>query len=124
MSSLLLCFKSEVSLSYFRTSYLDTLDAIHGVGVSHGDLRLENIMLDSQGKATIIDFTHATVNAAMASLEAEHRIFVDLLDDLVKLPRRVNDAPKAQPPTESRRVTRSMGAQRHGSSGMILRARR
>lgn len=116
---------SQVSLNCFRTSYLDVLKAIHSIGITHGDLRLENMLLNSRGSVAIIDFTHATVNAARSGLEAENRIFVDLLDDIVRLPRQVTLLPsKVQPTSEFQRVTRLMGSQRYGSSGMILRARR
>ena len=38
------------------TQILDALEAIHGMGLWHLDIKPENIMLDDRGKATLIDF--------------------------------------------------------------------
>ena len=35
------------------------MKSIHGAGILHGDIRLENILVDDLGGVTIIDFGHS-----------------------------------------------------------------
>lgn len=59
-----LLMKSEMPLSegmilHFAHQLFRSLDFIHSKGISHGDLKLENIMLDEKYNLKLIDFGFA-----------------------------------------------------------------
>jgi serine/threonine protein kinase len=53
---------------------------IHNAGVRHYDIRPENLMMDDEGNATIIDFDMAKVRAGKRSRRREFEHLCDLLD--------------------------------------------
>lgn len=112
---------------------MDALQSMHDLGVCHGDLRLENLLLNSSGEVCIIDFDLAIMNSEKRYLRKERRRFIRLLDaimeDSVQSSVRVGGSAvrTSRAPVRaqhSRRVTRSMGNVRMGSSGMTLRPKR
>jgi tRNA A-37 threonylcarbamoyl transferase component Bud32 len=50
---------------------ITTLKAIHNANVIHGDIALQNLCLQSDGKATIIDFSHARSSTSRKLRQAE-----------------------------------------------------
>lgn len=53
-------FTERFTRSIFQM-FLDTLECVHNEGLFHGDLKLENTMVGSDGKIRIIDFGFADV---------------------------------------------------------------
>lgn len=53
---------------------------IHEAGVRHYDIRPENLMMDDEGRATIIDFDMAKVKAGRRSRQREFKHLCYLLD--------------------------------------------
>jgi serine/threonine protein kinase len=47
------------------------LQEIHNAGILHGDLRLQNLLLDKSGRGTIIDFDQARKETNSAMMERE-----------------------------------------------------
>jgi len=43
---------------------VNAVDYLHQLGICHGDLKLENVMLDSSGKLTLIDFGLSSFSSA------------------------------------------------------------
>ena len=54
-------FCSGISLTECesRSKFLDILGAIHEVGILHGNLRLENLLVNDSGRVAIVDFDEA-----------------------------------------------------------------
>jgi len=111
------------------------LKSIHEAGVYHGDLRYENLVIDSSGEVAIIDFDRAIIGAEESDKTAEYHKLRRLLE------RRVDDSVREEVKPESSRprtrkersrdegailgrVTRSMGTARETLGGMRLRPRR
>lgn len=59
---------------------------IHQAGVRHYDIRPENLMMDDKGRATIIDFDMAKVQAGKRSRRREFEHLCRLLDGHYNLP--------------------------------------
>ena len=53
---------------------------IHDAGVRHYDIRPENLMMDKEGRASIIDFDMAKVKAGKRSRQREFAHLCDLLN--------------------------------------------
>ena len=65
---------------------LQAFDAIHALGVLHGDIRAENILVENDGKVWIIDFEFSLLldedEASKKMLAAEKSHVIKLLVDL------------------------------------------
>ncbi len=46
-----------------KQSVLSSIDAIHARGIIHNDIKKENILVDENGTAVLIDFGFATQNS-------------------------------------------------------------
>jgi predicted Ser/Thr protein kinase len=57
----------------------DGIRAIHKLGVLHGDLKIQNVLLDTHGKAYLIDFGFAVLSAGQELLVQEEEQFAKLL---------------------------------------------
>jgi Protein kinase domain len=74
-----LCGKTPKKLTKAHADYLlETINRIHQKGIVHGDIKLENIVADKNGKAFLIDFGFARSSSRaedrLSDLEALHRI--------------------------------------------------
>jgi RIO-like serine/threonine protein kinase len=67
-------------LFFCRKSLLTTLKSIHKAGVVHGDVRLANLCVNEEGKAFIIDFSHAKISSSRARMDYEIADLCALLD--------------------------------------------
>ncbi|KAK0191552.1 hypothetical protein F5146DRAFT_605341 [Armillaria mellea] len=63
-----------------RAILLQILENIHASGVAHGDIRSWNIVVDDDGKLSIIDFDRAKYKGAPVQMEAERERLEGLLD--------------------------------------------
>lgn len=54
-----------------KQEVVDTIDKIHALGVLHGDIRRENILVDEYGKVWVIDFGFARMNPNAEDLAEE-----------------------------------------------------
>lgn len=109
------------------------LKSIHASGVLHGDLRLENMLINSTGELSIIDFTHSTLDASKDELRDEYLAFSRLLSSRIdNRSRTPTERPsaiktksilnlKSEQRTHNRHNGRVVGTKRWGSSGMTLR---
>jgi tRNA A-37 threonylcarbamoyl transferase component Bud32 len=61
---------------------INAFKKIHARGVSHGDIRCENILVQSDGAAVIVDFEMSTIDADEEELNAEMREVKYLLASL------------------------------------------
>jgi RIO-like serine/threonine protein kinase len=52
----------------------DALDAIHGLGIIHGDVRLENIIIGEGGNVWFIDFETALLADSIVSDETREEM--------------------------------------------------
>lgn len=59
---------------------MTAMSEIHQAGVRHYDIRPNNLMMDDQGRATIIDFDMAKVTAGKRSRQREFEHLGYLLD--------------------------------------------
>lgn len=58
------------------------LQEIHKVGILHDDIRCENLLIDSWGHASIIDFDQAKKSSSARAMEEEFLHLIDLLNSL------------------------------------------
>jgi len=56
------------------------LKEIHEAGVLHGDLRLQNLLIDENGQGTIIDFDQSRRTSSKSAMEKERACLRELLD--------------------------------------------
>ncbi|KAK0498157.1 hypothetical protein EDD18DRAFT_79072 [Armillaria luteobubalina] len=63
-----------------RAILLQILENIHAAGVAHGDIRSWNMVVDDDGKLSIIDFDRAKYKGAPVQMEAERERLEGLLD--------------------------------------------
>jgi RIO-like serine/threonine protein kinase len=56
------------------------LKEIHEAGVLHGDLRLQNLLIDENGRGTIIDFDQSRRTSSQSAMERERARLRELLD--------------------------------------------
>ncbi|KAK0429853.1 hypothetical protein EV421DRAFT_501925 [Armillaria borealis] len=63
-----------------RAILLQILENIHATGVAHGDIRSWNIVVDDDGKLSIIDFDRAKYKGAPLQMAAERERLEGLLD--------------------------------------------
>lgn len=66
------------SIISIGTQILDGLDAIHSAGLTHGDMHLNNVMIDSEGNVKIIDIMYDTTMAGLNTNAAQYRVDSDL----------------------------------------------
>ena len=64
-----------------RMTITDTFRELHGQGTLHGDIRLNNLLLDSSGAVYIIDFDRADVDVGEKQFKEEMDELADLLDN-------------------------------------------
>jgi serine/threonine protein kinase len=57
------------------------LQEIHDAGILHGDLRLQNLLLDKSGRGTIIDFDQARKEPNSAMMERERVQLRQILEE-------------------------------------------
>jgi RIO-like serine/threonine protein kinase len=117
----------------FRDAFLAGLESIHKAGVYHGDLRYENLVIDSSGDVAIIDFDQAIIDGKESDKKSEYRKLRRLLE--ARVDTSIRDEPEPEGSREPRtrkernrdegaivgRVTRSMGTSRETLGGMRLR---
>ena len=64
-----------------RMTITDAFHELHGQGTLHGDIRLNNLLLDSSGAVYIIDFDRADVDVGEKQFKEEMDELADLLDN-------------------------------------------
>jgi tRNA A-37 threonylcarbamoyl transferase component Bud32 len=56
------------------------LDSIHAAGLRHGNITLDNLLVDDAGNTTIVDFSYAEATSKVQRLAAEKAQLRQLLD--------------------------------------------
>ena len=78
---------------------------IHKAGVRHYDIRPENLMMDDEGRATIIDFDLAKIKAGKRSRQREFDHLCDLVNGEYDPPNQWESPPTSisatSPPTDN-----------------------
>lgn len=119
----------------FRDMLLSHLGLIHAAKVLHGDLRLDNVMVDDYGDVTIIDFDQAVLKSKKDELDKEYNTFAAFLEEQLDPAER--EAEKVEhPPTINKQqpeikektlkpVSNKVpdSSSRTTASGMVLRPR-
>lgn len=118
----------------FRNALLSHLRSIHAAKVVHGDLRLDNVMINDNGDVAIIDFDQAVMKSKKDELDKEYNAFAAFLEEQLDPAERevekVKDPPKSstinkrQPKTKEKAASNNVpGSSRTTASGMVLRPR-
>ncbi|PPQ71945.1 hypothetical protein CVT26_007174, partial [Gymnopilus dilepis] len=63
-----------------KKAFIEALQSFHKAGVRHNDIRPENLLINSEGQVSIIDFDRADFDVTEHAAEEELRLLVDVLD--------------------------------------------
>jgi RIO-like serine/threonine protein kinase len=67
-----------------RTNVYEAIDAIHGLGVIHGDIRMENVLVLEDESIRFIDFENSAVLDMDKDIFRGNRAEVDVMFDTLK----------------------------------------
>jgi serine/threonine protein kinase len=96
-------------------AFIRVFENIHGAGVRHHDPRLENLMVNDDGRVTVIDFDKAELDASQSSRAREMTYVKDVLDGVY--PNRDGIPTERTPPPIPRHTDFSRGRHRSRSWG-------
>ena len=80
----------------YRDMFKQALSQIHNAGVRHYDIRPVNLLVDDEGRATIIDFDMAKMGAGRHSRKREFNDFCLLLQGSYSPPNQFPSAATTQ----------------------------
>ena len=89
-------FSHLYSYFIYRNAFKQALSEIHNAGVRHYDIRPMNLLIDDDGKATIIDFDMAKIEAGRHSRKREFDDLCSLLQGSYYPPNQFPSNPTTQ----------------------------